>query len=160
MRDHSLESQHWTDEQLIEHLYGVGPSAASEDAHLESCEECCGRLAAMRLSRSSVEAQKAEDELSVDALMAQRRAIYRRLEQKPVWMATLHFRKWAPAACALLVLGGGVAAWEHRSEWRRQSQEQIERAKVSDEQLAEDASQIANDVAPDAAAPLHALFED
>lgn len=160
MTERSSKSEHWTDERLIESLYGAGPSAtSSEAAHLDGCEECRNRLAAMQLSRARVEAQQIE-ELSAEALLAQRRAVYQKLERRSGWPAALHFHKWAPAACALLVLGGGVAAWEYRSDWTPQSHEQAQRANISDEQLAEEASQIANDVAPDAAAPLHALFED
>ena len=160
MKEQSLRPEHWTDEQLIEHLYGVGPGATSESAHVEVCEECRGRLAAMQFSRSCVEARGADEDLSIETLLAQRRAIYAKLDRRRGWRAALHFQKWAPAGCALLLLGGGFAAWEHRTDLPRQSQEQVQRAKISDEQLAEDASQIANGVAPDAAAPLHALFEN
>jgi hypothetical protein len=161
MKGRSLSPEHWTDEQLIEHLYGIGPVAASkEGAHMEACEECRGRLAAMQLSRSRVETRGSKEELSLEALLVQRRAIYRKLEGHAGWRTTLRFQKWAPAACALLVLCGGFAVWEHRTAWPQQSQEQVERANISDEQLVEEASQVANDVAPDAAAPLRALFED
>jgi predicted anti-sigma-YlaC factor YlaD len=160
MTERSLKPEHWTDEQLIETLYGVGPGAASrEAAHLEDCEDCRNRLASMQLSRGRVLAQQVE-EPSAEALLAQRRAIYRRLEQRAGWRIILRFQKWAPAACALLVLGGGIAAWEYRSDWTPQSQERAQRANISDEQLAEEASQIANEVTPDAAEPLRALFED
>lgn len=156
----SLRAKHWTDDQLIEHLYGINPVADSKEiAHIESCEECRGRLAAMQLSRSRIESWGTEEEPSHESLSAKRRAIYARIERGSGWRAALHFRKWAPAACALLVLGGGFATWEHRNEWW-QSQEQAERANISDEQLIQETSQIANDVAPDAAAPLHALFEN
>lgn len=156
----SLRAKHWTDDQLIEYLYGIDSGADSKQAgHIKSCEECRGRLASMQSSRSRIESLGAEEEVSLESLLAQRRATYARLEGRSGWRAALHFRRWAPAACALLVLGGGFAAWEHRSEWW-QSQEQLERANMSDEQLIRETSQIANDVAPHAAAPLHALFED
>jgi hypothetical protein len=161
MKERSLSPEHWTDEQLIEYLYGIGPvSASKEGAHMEGCEECSDRLGAMQLSRSRVETRGTEEELSMEALLVQRRAIYRKLEGHAGWRMALRFQKWAPAACALLMLGGGFAVWEHRTAWPQQSQEQIERANISDEQLADETSQIANDVAPDAAAPLRALFED
>lgn len=161
MREQFLRPEHWTDGQLIEHLYGVGPDVSSKkDAHLESCEECRSRLGAMQLSRSRLEALAAEEELSVDALFSQRRAIYHKLERRAGWRASKPFQKWAPAACALLVLAGGFAAWEHRTDLPRQSQEQVQRGNISDDQLADEASQIANDVAPNAAAPLRALFEN
>lgn len=161
MKEQSLKPDHWTDEQLIEYIYGVRPDAASkEGTHLESCEECRRRVAAMQLSRRVIEAGECREQLSADVLMAQRRAIYQRIEQGAGWRTSLRFQKWAPAACALLMLGGGFVAWEHRTTWMPQSQEQVQRANISDDQLVQDASQIANDVAPDAAAPLHALFEN
>ncbi len=161
MNEQFSKPDHWTDEQLIEHLYGVGADAASkEGAHLEGCEECRRRVAVMQSSRRVIEAGECLEQLSAEALLAQRRAVYQKLEQPVGWRIALRFQKWAPAACALLMLGGGFVAWEHRTTWMPPSQEQVQRANISDDQLVQDASQIANDVAPDAAAPLHALFEN
>jgi hypothetical protein len=74
-------SGHWTDEELVNSLYGVGP----ESNHLEGCADCQARLADMRANRTSLEI--AED-ISFDFLAAQRRAIYQRLEQPVRWWSS------------------------------------------------------------------------
>ena len=40
MNIESKLSGHWTDDQLIAHLYGVGP----DDGHLHDCRDCQSRL--------------------------------------------------------------------------------------------------------------------
>jgi anti-sigma factor RsiW len=163
MNSRSFISGHWTDEQLVQYVYGVGPQdhEGKQDNHVESCDECRSRLTAMQLSRRYIETHDTGDAgLNADALAAQRRAIWARLEHPPSLWQTLRFQVWAPAACALLVLSAGFAAWEHRAVWEQPSQAELLRAKVSDEQLADEVGQVANHIEPEAAAPLQALFEN
>ena len=68
------QSAHWTDEQLIDHLYGVGPA----DGHLDQCELCRDRLTALEVRRQQV---SMAEPVSDDFLAAQRRAIYARLSE-------------------------------------------------------------------------------
>jgi hypothetical protein len=44
-------SGHWTDEQLIQHLYGIAP----EEQHIEVCAYCRDRLADMIAARRMVD---------------------------------------------------------------------------------------------------------
>ncbi|HEY6989055.1 MAG TPA: hypothetical protein VH369_11755 [Bryobacteraceae bacterium] len=137
-------SGHWTDDQLIEHLYGVGP----EDEHLRICSACQGRLAAAQSARRRLESGLASDSesASYDVLMAQRRRIYARLnEPAKSWTG-----RWAPALAMLVALAGGLVIYDHGFRQER----------VSDAQLAREVSCMASDSEPPSIAPLHALFEE
>ena len=137
-------SGHWTDEQLIEHLYGVGP----EDGHLQICGECQARLSAAQSVRLRLETDLASDSepAGYDFLMAQRRRIYARLNE-PAKSWTGH---WAPALAMLVALAGGLVIYDHGFRQER----------VSDAQLAREVSCMASDSEPPSTAPLHALFEE
>lgn len=150
--------RHWSDEELIHHLYGIGPA----DRHVSGCPECRGRLDAMQASRREIEAgYRPEDALPHEWLAAQRRSIYQRLDKaaRPWWASP--GRGWASAALALVLLGGGITVY--RDPQLLQSHppvKQSERPKVSDAELANQVSQIADNSEPSPAAPLEALFED
>ncbi len=136
-------SGHWTDDQLIEHLYGVGP----EDGHLQICGECQARLSAAQSVRLRLETDLASDcePAGYDFLMAQRRRIYARLnEPAKSWTG-----RWAPAFAMLLLLAGGFFMYDQKS-----------RQDVSDVELAKEVSCMATDSEPPSIAPLHALFEE
>jgi anti-sigma factor RsiW len=154
-----MNGNHCSDEQLIQQLYGVGPSGR----HLAECAECQARLDAMRLSRREVEdSYRAEDALSQESFAAQRRAIYARIEAREsrLWW-TVSGRAWASAALAVVLLGGG---WAIHSVPYLLSPNGGKRPavqnKLSDAELADQVSQIADNAEPKAAAPLEALFED
>ena len=137
-------SGHWTDDQLIEHLYGVGP----EDGHLQICGECQARLSAAQSVRLRLETDLASDSepAGYDFLMAQRRRIYARLnEPAKSWTG-----RWAPALAMLVALAGGLVIYDHGFRQER----------VSDAQLAREVSCMASDSEPPSTAPLHALFEE
>ena len=142
-------SGHWTDDRLIEHLYGV----AAEDAHLADCAACRARLAALEANRRGIESL-AREEPSFDFLAAQRRKIYARMAQREPWWASGAVRRWASAAVMALVLGGGVLVYEEREQ--RQAVEN----RVSDVQLAQEVSSMAQDAEPPSTAPLQGLFEE
>jgi hypothetical protein len=152
----SIESRlsgHWTDDELIQHLYGVGPG----DGHVNGCRECQARLSAAETERRALEADLSEsshEEASYDFLMAQRRRIYAKLSQPANLWTSISVGRWAPAAAALLVLAGGVVVYDQRAR-----QGTVNRH-VSDAQLAEDVSCMAVDSEPQSTAPLRALFEE
>ena len=144
-------SGHWTDEQLIEHLYGIGP----DNGHLDECGECRGRLSAMQAARRAVEANPSPAEhVPFDRLASQRRNIYARIEQLPHWELGLQIRRWAAATAMIALLGGGALMYERAHE------QQALQNKVTDSQLAQQVSQIASDSESGATAPLQALFDE
>ncbi|HEY1947679.1 MAG TPA: hypothetical protein VGG97_11770 [Bryobacteraceae bacterium] len=140
---------HWSDAQLIEHLYGVGP----EGIHIDHCQDCQKRLLEMQAHRRSVELDSlAEEAVSHDFLMAQRRGIYAKLERPEPWFSGSAMKRWASTAIALFVLSGGVLLYEQKHR------ELITADHVSDVQLARDVSQMAQDPEAEPTAPLQALF--
>jgi anti-sigma-K factor RskA len=156
MNTESKPSEHWTQEQLIGHLYGVGP----QNRHLDACEVCSARLSAMQTSRRSIEElHNAADHLSVDLLAAQRRSIYARLDRSAHWWQTAPAWRWVSAAAAVLIIVGGLTVVEQTRPFSEAHQNQPT-AKVSDAQLAADVSQAADNSEPQATAPLQALFEE
>jgi len=143
MFNQSAQSGHWTDDQLIDHLYGVGPA----DGHLPGCKQCHARFAALEVRFKTTLAEPVSDEF----LAAQRRAIYARLSGPHSWWNDLPVRKLAAAAAMLLVLAGSVTFYESRQ------QRELAEARA-DVQLAQDASRMCTESEPLATAPLKGLF--
>ncbi len=147
MDGESKLSRHWTDDQLITHLYGVGP----EDGHVAGCLECASRLSSLQ---NRQEVLRSGEEPSHELLAAQRRRIYAKLTQPAPWWSAHHLRRWASAGAAALVLGGGVLYYE---EYRQQ---QDRNHMISDDQLAQDVSDLSGNSEAQPTAPLQALFEE
>lgn len=144
----SAQSAHWTDEQLMDHLYGVGPAGS----HLPECRQCQSRLSAMALRRQHV---SVDEPVGEELLAAQRRAIYARLSQPHRWwhdlrLSSLFSLRHVAAAAMVIVLGSSAAVYEkHRkdlAEFR------------ADAQLATEVSQMSFESEPPATAPLQGLF--
>lgn len=135
-------SEHWSDEQLIAHLYGIGP----EDGHLAGCGECRSRLAAVEAYGKSVLARAGTNNVPVDFLARQRRAIYARLEERRGW---LQVRRLAPGLAALALAAGIAVTYEHRRP-----------VEITDAELVRQVSQMAENPTPHAIAPIEALFEE
>jgi hypothetical protein len=150
----SIESKlsgHWTDDELIQHLYGVGPG----NGHIDFCRECQARLSAAQAHRQMLElSSSAEEAVNYDFLTAQRRTIYAKLTGRTSWRSAIFARRWASAAATFLVLGGSVLFYEqkHRHD--------LANDRVSDAELAQDVSQMAQDSEPQPTAPLQGLFEE
>jgi hypothetical protein len=139
-----MQAQHWTDEQLLAHLYGVGP----EDGHLNTCAVCRTRITDMQANRVSFEANHRED-VSFELLARQRRAIYAGLS-KP--RSVLALPRWTSAVAMVAVAAGGIIVIEER--------QQASHPSISDAQLVEEVSQMAQDPTPAAVAPMEALFQE
>lgn len=143
-------SGHWTDEQLIQHLYGVGP----EGNHIDGCGECQARLSAMLAVRSANEIESSPSEqISFEVLAAQRRSIYSRIERLSGFQLGVQVRRWAAAGAMIVLLGGGLFLYQ-----QNQHQHAGQNA-VSDAQLAQEVSQMAQDSEPSPTAPLQGLFD-
>jgi hypothetical protein len=141
-------TKHWTDEQLIAHLYGVGPA----DHHVDSCRECQARLSRMQLRRNALESSSTP-EATVDFLAAQRRKIYAAIEQPVHWWSQMQVRRWGSALAGMAIVASGLLLYENHNK-------PTPRDSISDSQLAQDVSRIAADPEPPATAPLQALFEE
>ncbi|HLH03334.1 MAG TPA: hypothetical protein VKX25_11220 [Bryobacteraceae bacterium] len=139
-------SGHWTDEQLIAHLYGVGP----EDGHLSACAECRSRLSAMETRREQVAA--GAEEVPSEYLIAQRRRIYAALSERGNVWSRWNLRRWAPASAAALALAASLFFY---GEQRRAQEHQNA---ISDAQLAQEVSQLAQGSEAPQTAPLEGLF--
>ncbi len=142
-------SGHWTDDQLIAHLYGVGP----EDDHIPGCSACQGRLSAMQGHRVARERASEQAELSPEFLAKQRRQIYVKLDRRARPWSGTRLHQWAPVAATLLVVGGGLMVYE---EYHRQ---ELVKDQVSDARLAEQVSNMIENSEPQPTAPLQALFD-
>jgi hypothetical protein len=144
-------SGHWTDEQLIQHLYGIGP----EGNHIDECVDCRERLTAMAAARRVLETESSPlEQVPFDLLAAQRRSIYSRITQISSWRVGFHIRRWAAGAAMVLLLGGGAAYLEQNQH------RQIVQNKESDAQLAQEVSRLAQDSEPSPTAPLQGLFDE
>ena len=72
-----MGTRHWSDEEILAELYGVGPVAGS----LDECADCLRRRQSMR--RRQEELRAAAPELSETFLAAQRQSIMARTEGRP-----------------------------------------------------------------------------
>ena len=142
----SKVSGHWTDEDLIAHLYGVGP----EGNHVEECAECSGRLTGFEARRNALD--QGQQEVPYELLTAQRRKFYQRLGEPARWWTAWRLRSWTSAAATGLVLWGGLAVYQRQQPTTNES-------RVSDAELAQEVSNMSQDSEPQSTAPLEALFE-
>ena len=150
MNIESKQSGHWTDDQLIAHLYGVGPA----DGHLGGCAECQTRAGHMQATRSEIEQGSSSTEaVGSDFLAAQRRQIYAKLTATSHWWNSLPVRRWASAAAACAVLGGSLFYFE------QSQQVHVSGSQLSDVQLAQDVNNLSDSSEASPTAPLQALFE-
>ncbi len=91
-------SKHWSNEDLINKLYGIGP----DDSHLDECGECRARWLRVQARRSSV---IAEPSVSPAFLQHQRNAIQNRIDGRRSVRWPFQF---APAMAALCVVVLGL----------------------------------------------------
>ena len=144
-------SGHWTDEQLIQHLYGVGP----EGNHIDECSDCRARLSAMLAARSANEIEcSPSEQVPFELLAAQRRSVYSRIDRLAGFRLGVQVRRWAAAGAMVVLLGGGFFLYE-----QNQHQQAVQNT-VSDAQLAQEVSQMAQDSEPSPTGPLQGLFDE
>lgn len=158
MNIESKKSGHWTDEQLIAHLYGVGPTAAGDGAeeshHLSGCELCRSRLEAMKARHAALVADSGDwQDVSPAFLAEQRRRIYDRLSSSQSWWQVHSLWRWASAGTAAAALGAGLVIFTGVHPGAHPE------CKVSDAELAQEVSAIAGNTEALPAAPLKVLFE-
>ncbi len=155
-------SGHWTDEQMIDHLYELGP----QDGHLVQCVACRNRLASLKQNRLNAERALLASEPTAELLAAQRRRIYARLEQQQNTQGAGPFMarvpRWASATAVVVFLGGALFLAEDGSRItsRGHSVPAQQTAAISDAQLASEVSQLAASPEPSPTKPLQALFAE
>jgi len=142
-----MNGNHWTGDELVAHLYGVG----LDDGHERNCAECRARIAAMRARR---EETSSEDGVSAGFLRSQRVAIAQRIETRraeweawwrtPVWVALM-------AALALVLSAPRPASEPTMAGGLNRSQEAG---------MYLDIYQSISSEEPRALAPMHGLFEE
>lgn len=134
---------HWTEQEFIDHIYGIGPA----DDHLKECAECRDRHSTLAARRQLV---TAEPDVPLEFLAAQRRAIHRRLDQPARSM------RMVPAFAATLVLLAGFFAIRQTP----QPAQPQPAAAASDTQLFADIYALEQSSEPRAAGAVRALFEE
>lgn len=155
---------HLSNAELLDRLYGLGEAEGETARHLGECEECARRMQAFESRRAEAAADsRFSAQASHQMLAAQRRAVYARLEEpaKP-------YGPWAPAALAAgLVLAVGVFLYHPSRPAPRPVTHTASafhpipatRAEMTDEQLFSVVYSMEETDEPQAAAPIHALFE-
>lgn len=133
---------HWSDDELIGRLYGLGPA----DRHLEECQACRERWQQLCAVRERV---VRAPQVSEQFLAGQRQAIYDRLERVGVSSWRLSF---APALGMLAVIV--VALLLSRPAPGPQPS-----LASSDAQFFTDVYSVVQSTEPYAVAPIHGLFE-
>jgi hypothetical protein len=89
-----MNSTHWTDEELLDRLYGVG----REDNHLEACAECGARWNDLAASRRTL---KSEPEVNPSFLLRQHMAVMERVEPSRSSFITWKAVTAVAGACAM-----------------------------------------------------------
>lgn len=131
---------HLTNDQLVDQLYGL-----AQHQHLSDCGVCAKRWSDLRARREQIVTAAGGE--SDEFFMAQRARVRARLEKEP--RARLG---WVPAAVAAACLLA-VGLFVHRPA-------AAPAMDAGDAQLFSDVYSMEQSVEPNAAAPIHALFED
>lgn len=142
-----MNQDHLTHEELLAQIYGVG----GIEAHVRDCADCSARLQTMELRRQD---SAALPEVSNSYLAQQRRSIYARIEDGVSTQA-----RWAPALAAAFLLAIGIALYHPHASMRPASTQASVSAESTTEQLFSDLYSMEQSVEPEAAAPIHELFE-
>lgn len=133
---------HWSDEEILTGLYGVGPA----DGHPNECADCRRRWESMRLRREALRVP--EPEMSEAFFASQRRAIIARTEGRPR-SSGFQLVPWL-AAVVLLFL---AIVTNRPAPVSKPAPEQ------SDAQLFEDVFAVVSSSEPRAVEPVHSLFQ-
>lgn len=152
----NLHHMHWTDDELLDRLYGLDAPAGKEVSHLENCSDCSGRWRRLEAARErGLNAMAPVDE---SRLRRQREAVWRRVDEarRPwLWRAV-------PAAATAMMLMVGVAMNQHPApEIPLQTMAAVQPAELaqSDDQFFQEIASVANAEEPSSAAAIRNLFD-
>lgn len=98
-----MPDTHWTDEDFLNHLYGLRPN----DAHLQRCPVCAERLASYAQRRRTLLAE-ARMGLPADLAAAQRRAFRETIDAEEGRRAA---SAWRPAVALAALILLAMALW-------------------------------------------------
>ena len=142
-----MKQRHWTNEELLDHVYGVGP----EDGHELDCAECQARISGLKARRADL---AAEPWIPIEFLRVQREAIAERIEggasRKATW--------WGPPAWAAVMIALAFAL-----SWPAPPREKTIAGGAGgggDAGMYMEIYQTISTEEPRALAPMHALFEE
>lgn len=142
------ENRHWTDEEILHHLYGAKPRPL---AHLEGCGTCRERVENVNAKLALVrEETPGSDEYFVE----QRRRIHRRIEaaQQRRWSFRVGSALVGATAMLVAVLNVNELALNRRTDKPP--------AVASDAELYKEISAMLESDEPRVTRPMRALFEE
>ncbi len=137
-----MEDGHWSDEDFVGRLYGVGPA----NDHLEACEPCRRQWERYLERRQTL--RIAELEIAPAFLAAQRTAVLSRLPKEPRLLRFGLLPSFAALLLALVILTLFRPAPGSRSV-----------PAPPDTELYEDVFSLVSSTSPSAVEPLESLFE-
>ena len=154
-----LSHEHLSEDVLIDALYGLAGAGADIDARVRACPVCASRWNALQEQRAVI---AAPIEPATDFLAAQRRNVYRRIEQPSPWQ---HASRWAApamAAAAACVLAIGLLVRAPFSPRERPAITEVPTATpaaISDTDLYSDVYSMEQSFEPSTASSIGVLFE-
>jgi hypothetical protein len=140
-----MNSKHWTDEELLERLYGIG----REDNHLQACAECDARWNDLVTSRRTL---KSELQVSPSFLLRQRMAVMERIESSKSSFFTWRSVTAVAGACAMAL---GFVIYHPE-----QPKTVAVRTVTSDSQFFAEIYSAVEQTEPRAVKPIRRLFEE
>jgi hypothetical protein len=146
-------NRHLSHDELLSRIYGLEPDHSPEEAtlHLRECAECAARLQEFEQRRAD---SAAAQEIPTGLLASQRREIYAKLEDRPAGYLAL-----TPALAAVFLLAVGVLLYQPSRPAAPETPLPAVRVEQTDDQFFADLYSLEQTLEPQAAAPIHALFE-
>ena len=146
-------NRHLNHDELLSRIYGLEQDhdPAELTLHLKECAECAARLKEFEQRRSD---SAATPEIPRELLASQRREIYARLEDRRAGSLA-----WTPALAAMFLLAVGVLLYQPSQPAAHEAPLPAAHAEQSDDQFFADLYSLEQTLEPQAAAPIHALFE-
>jgi hypothetical protein len=144
-------NRHWTDDDFIAKVYGVGP----EDDHLAGCAGCRESLARFQARRAAVLAS-ARNDLPRAVLASQHRAIIERIAERD----RPFVKRLIPVLAAAGAVALGLFLTVPSSRQPATSPETRIEKPMSDVQLFQETAAIGQSAEPRGAKPIEALFQE
>lgn len=146
---------HWSDDELIGRMYGVGPEEPVRLAHLEACPDCAARRSALAIRRAALVESARSAAVDENLLRAQRDAVWRRLEgsQRP-WV-----RRFAPVGAMSLLLLFAFVLDRPVPQPEPVEVAVASQQPTSDDELFREIASMMDETTPRAARPVLGLFD-